>query len=784
MTASVAPAAPNPQRSDLLVRIARIRWAAVALSLLMVKLTSTPQPMVPEVLVALTGVVALYNVPMTLSRRLPERWAARVGLAALAGDFILCTAWVGLTANDPTATNYVVYMVIALEAAVLYYWRGTAAFGAAFLVAFALIYVEKWGLFHEPRMIGSLVFRFGIVMVMAAASGSLSAASEDRRAGAEAAAREAFRESARLQTVHRLARGLGSSLRRDDVLEAAASALSVLFPGNWSGVLLDDGAGMSRLVAGNGVPNEIALPMPSDSRLPPVEQTLLIDDLWDSPILDAMGLVPPDSLRGYGVAAVVPLHVSSRRLGALVVLGLAGERFATDDIRVLEAITPQIATALDNARLYADAESLSLTDPLTRLGNRRAFDQRLDEEIGRANRHGRSVSLVILDIDHFKVYNDTHGHQAGDDILRRLAAALADRLLRLTDVAFRYGGEEFAVIMPETSAGQAEAVMRRVHEMLANEPLPLGDHQPGGYLTISAGIASCDGHACTPAALVENADLALFGAKTSGRNRTLVFDSELSASLTNWTRVLPTILEGRALHAVYQPIVRLGDRDVVAYEALARPDGHLDGISVEGMFAAAQRMGMLHDLDWLSFRAAVGDATALPADQELFVNITLAALLDASRDPEYLELVMRWARRPATQVVFEISEREAVTDKPRLTRILQSYRALGFRFALDDVGEGHSTFELLAAAEPEYVKIARSLVIDADSTGSVGTIRALVEFARATGARVVAEGIADDASARRMHALGVELGQGYGLGRPAALPLDDRRERAAAVGRG
>jgi diguanylate cyclase (GGDEF)-like protein len=767
----MAAGAANRQRADLLFRIASIRWAGILLSFVLVPLTNPP-PVLPVVLLGVTLLMAAYNLPMMFSRRVSNQWLARFAVGSLAGDFIFCTTWVALTGNDPSATVYVIYMVIAVEAAVLFYWRGTAAFLVAFFASFAAIYVEKWAVFHEPRSIGSMIFRFGIVTVMATMSGSLSSATEKQRANAEASALEAFRESARLETVHRLARGLGSSLRRDDVLKTAAAALRLLFPKRWTGVLLDDGAGMARLAAGSGHPDQLAIKLPDETLLPAVDETLIFEDLWTSPILQAMGIAPPETLRDYAAAAVVPLHIGARRLGAIVVLDGPGGKFGADDVRALEAIAPQIATALDNARLYEETESLSLTDPLTRLGNRRAFEQRLEEEIQRSQRHERALSLVLLDIDHFKVYNDMHGHQAGDDILRRLGTALSERLLRHTDVGFRYGGEEFAVIMPETTAAQAEAVMQRVHEVLALEPLPLGDHQPGGYLTLSAGVTTCAGGPSGVQDLVEHADLALFGAKQSGRNRTVVYDSELAASLTNWTRVLPSILREGALHAVYQPIVRLDNRVVVAYEALARPDGRDAGINVEGMFGAAQRLGILHDLDWLCFRAAVDGAGSRPLGEELFVNITLAAMLDATRDPEFAELVLHRMGRSPAGFVFEISEREAVTDKPRLQRILKAYRERGFRFALDDVGEGHSTFELLAAAEPEYVKIARSLVVDAASQGSVGTIRALVEFGRSTGARVVAEGIEDEESALRMHSLGVELGQGYGLGIPGALPSE------------
>ncbi|MFN2465462.1 MAG: diguanylate cyclase [Candidatus Dormibacteria bacterium] len=757
------------QQADLIRRITRLRWAGVALSFLLVSLTD-PRPVLPIALYGVTLVVAGWNVYLWLAHGARARHPSRMALLSVAIDFVFISAWVALTGNDPAASNYVMYMIVGVEAAILFLRRGALTFIAAFVATFGLVYAEKALIFHEHIGIGSMIFRFAVVIIMTLMASNITSASEERRARAEAAALEALRESERLETVHRMARGVGASLRRDDVLESVVGSLRTLFPERWSGVLLEDGKGKARLCAATGDPHELEIPVPPEERLPPVEQTLRIENFWNSVELNGMGVVPPSALREYTTATIVPLHVGGRRLGGLVTLGREGDQMDDEDVRLLEAVAPQLSTALDNARLYEETEGLALTDTLTRLGNRRAFEQRLEEEIQRARRHGGPLSLVVLDIDHFKVYNDSHGHQAGDEILRRLGDALSVRLLRGSDVAYRYGGEEFAVIMPQTTAEQAEAVMLRGHEMLALEPLPLGEHQPGGHVTMSVGVTAWEAPDVTSTDLFEQADLALFDAKLSGRNCTVVYTSELAASLTNWTTVLPHILETQALHAVYQPIVSLSGGALFGYEALARADAHQGVAGVEGMFAAAQRMGMLHDLDWLCFRAAVAGAGALRPGQELFVNITLSALLNSSRDPEYMAVVLESAGRSARDVVFELSEREAITDMPRLRQILASYRELGMRFAIDDVGEGHSTFELLAAASPEYVKIARSLVLDGESSGPAGTIRALVEFGRATGARVVAEGIEDSDVAQRMRNLGVEFGQGFGLGLPAALP--------------
>jgi EAL domain-containing protein (putative c-di-GMP-specific phosphodiesterase class I) len=130
-------------------------------------------------------------------------------------------------------------------------------------------------------------------------------------------------------------------------------------------------------------------------------------------------------------------------------------------------------------------------------------------------------------------------------------------------------------------------------------------------------------------------------------------------------------------------------------------------------------------------------------------------------------LLLRWARRRPEDVVLEITERDAIRDPERLAQVLALYRASGFRFALDDVGEGHSTFEVLAAATPEFIKVAGSLVRRVDTLGARGAIEALVTFATTTGAQVIAEGVETEAIAVTLRRLGVTLGQGFALARPA-----------------
>jgi EAL domain-containing protein (putative c-di-GMP-specific phosphodiesterase class I) len=218
---------------------------------------------------------------------------------------------------------------------------------------------------------------------------------------------------------------------------------------------------------------------------------------------------------------------------------------------------------------------------------------------------------------------------------------------------------------------------------------------------------------------------------------------------------------------VYQPICRLDDGTVIGHEALARPPEMRAGESVEDLFAEAQRSGRMRDLDWLCRRLAIAGAPwGLFAPWALFLNVSALTLLDPVHGADQLLLVVEAAGGRPEQLVLEITEREIITDLPRVRQVLAEYRNHGVRFALDDVGDGHSTLELLTAANPEFIKIARSLTMTASHAGSRAAIKAVVSFAHASGAAVIAEGVENELAARQTRDLGAELGQGWWLARP------------------
>ena len=427
---------------------------------------------------------------------------------------------------------------------------------------------------------------------------------------------------------------------------------------------------------------------------------------------------------------------------------------------------------LDELRLrMGQLDSLARTDQLTRIPNRRAWDEEIAREVARSGRDRTGFCVAVLDIDHFKAFNDMRGHQEGDVLLAHSASAWLDTI-RASDFIARYGGEEFAVILRRCSLQDALPIIERLRMVMTEEQ------------TCSVGLARWDGIESAES-VVRRADEALFEAKAAGRDRVKIAanpNADLGQSKPiPWPTIVRELLEERSVIAAYQPVVRLDGGEIVAYEALARPNHERVDISVERMFSSAQRMGLGRDLDWLCRRAALAGATWIPAGMPLFINCGVSALLDPLHRVDQMLLVLEAVGRDPSEVVLEITERELVGDLNRLRQVVTTYRQQGFRFAIDDVGEGHSTLEVLAATEPEFVKVARSLVIEAWNRGPQAAIRALVAFAASMDAEVIAEGIEDPGLATAMLKLGVGLGQGYLFGRPALHATSAPVEAAALV---
>ena len=471
-----------------------------------------------------------------------------------------------------------------------------------------------------------------------------------------------------------------------------------------------------------------------------------------------------------------------RATALFLFMGRAGSAGASDAADVIADIGDQIGHFVEKRRMEAAlAESMArlaevaATDPLTGIRNRREFDRLL------ATIPRRRFAVLAADLDHLKRLNDEYGHEAGDVALRAVASTMV-AALRGWDVVARTGGDEFSVLMSDVSPREAARAAERLRAAVEAISVPFGQVQISvGWATGSAGS--------DPRAIADLADAHLYEAKRGGRDQVVGSPVSkrggLAARRSEWSARIDAILADHKATVVFQPITRLSDGSVVGHEALTRPLDFGATDSVEDLFAEAHRTGRIRDLDWLCRRLAIA---AIPwpvaGSWALFLNVSAVPLLDPVHAVDQLMLVLKAAGARADQVVLEITERELISDMERVRNVLASYREQGFRFALDDVGEGHSTLELLAAATPEYIKVARSLTMTAAHSSSRAAIRAAIAFAQVSGATVIAEGVENELAARQMMEMGVALGQGWWLGRPGPLDLLPRPRAGGAPAAG
>jgi diguanylate cyclase (GGDEF)-like protein len=252
--------------------------------------------------------------------------------------------------------------------------------------------------------------------------------------------------------------------------------------------------------------------------------------------LETAGIIPAPADRNYRTKSFVsyPVTMSGRKIGVLNVTDKSSHGTFDDvDLSLLEIIAPQIAVALERAEWQERAikfQLMSITDPLTGLLNRRYLEERLTEELNRSERYNYSVSCLMIDIDDFKSYNDRNGHQAGDVALKITAHSLK-AALRSADVACRYGGEEFCILLPQTSLTEAGVIAERMRQRVTETEYPHGKSQPLGTVSISIGISTFAKHIDTAEKVIAAADRALYVAKSQGKNRIEFYVDNLTSSL-------------------------------------------------------------------------------------------------------------------------------------------------------------------------------------------------------------------------------------------------------------
>ena len=391
---------------------------------------------------------------------------------------------------------------------------------------------------------------------------------------------------------------------------------------------------------------------------------------------------------------------------------------------------------LDDAAKTSELQRLeqaALTDALTGLGNHRAYQEELLRELAHSARSGRSLSVAILDIDNFKEVNDSRGHAAGDLVLGEFAKLAT--YVRSLDRVYRIGGDEFALIMAEAASDKALVALERLRSAVESGLKPL---------TISGGVASTESSGYEAEVLNSHADAALYEAKRSGKNRVSAFQQtgKNARVVTHFgTNSLRQLIARGSVPMVFQPILNHQNHAVIGLEALMRPPPECPFASPEEAFQVALRTGSIAALDSVCVNSALRAAPELVPGARLFLNLDPLTLTNASFSSADLAATVRAAGLAPSDIVLEITEKTIAPMEPLISRI-RELRRLEFLVALDDVGSGNSGLEMLRLVKFDFVKIDRSVIVDAYYRQSGrAVVLAIVAFARETGAFVIAEGI-------------------------------------------
>ena len=522
--------------------------------------------------------------------------------------------------------------------------------------------------------------------------------------------------------------------------------------------------------------------------------TFTVGDDWSGlpqPITDEPLIVSSAACRGFvghvadrlhsSWLAFVPVRIRGR-LRAVIACSWRddAQRPALDVLRPrLAGIADQAATAIENASLLEQVHHQALHDALTGLPNQTLFADRVSTALDRARRDRSRVAVAVLDLDRFKTVNDSLGHRAGDELLVQVAGRL-NGAVRAPDTIARMGGDEFTILLVDVAEGGEAVVAQRILEAFVR-PFEVDGHRL--RVSPSIGIATHPSDGDGFEELLRCADVAMYRAKERGRNTWATYAhgmSERAYDRLTLESDLYRALQRRELRVDYQPIARL-DGTFVGMEALVRwAHPALGLLAPEEFLPIAEEVGLMAEIDgWVLRQAclelgAAGDDTAY-----LAVNLSDRTLSHPALDRMVGDALAAGGLDPA-RLVIEICESVTAGPTSTITDAMRSLRTRGVRVALDDFGRGMSALSQLESLPIDQLKIDASFVAPIESPGAPApVVAAIVAMGQGLGLEVVAEGIETEAQRGLARRLGIDLVQGWLVGRPSALGYEGARSRTA-----
>jgi diguanylate cyclase (GGDEF)-like protein len=451
--------------------------------------------------------------------------------------------------------------------------------------------------------------------------------------------------------------------------------------------------------------------------------------------------------------AAFPLKVKGEVVGIVLFLSAETGTFTPEFVELLQRLAENVSFALENFdradekhRADERIEYLASHDSLTELPNRDMFTGLLRHAINSAERHARRFALLFIDLDRFKIINDSLGHEAGDELLVTVAGRLRSSL-RASDVVARLGGDEFVVILEE-SAEQADLERVATHLLtVLGEPMDLGGHEC--HTTASIGIAIYPDHGADAPTLTKNADMAMYLAKEDGKNGFRVFNGEIKAPSIERLRLeaeLRRALEREQLSLHYQPKVDLASGQITGVEALLRWNHpELGPVSPAQIIPLAEETGLIVPIGRWVLREACAQNMAwqrrglLPVS--MAVNLSPRQFADEHLLRDVDEALAASGMSPVL-LQLEVTESMVMRNVVRAVRVLHAIQNRGIRLAIDDFGTGYSSMSLMKQFPIDTIKIDRSFVRDLPSDSEDQAIaQAIISMGKALGMTIVAEGV-------------------------------------------
>ncbi|MDQ6849158.1 MAG: EAL domain-containing protein [Actinomycetota bacterium] len=415
-----------------------------------------------------------------------------------------------------------------------------------------------------------------------------------------------------------------------------------------------------------------------------------------------------------------------------------------------------------------------MSDALTGVPNRRAFDQALRSGLRRAARARQPISAVMIDIDNFKKFNDAFGHLVGDETLCSVARALKTSIHREGHLLARFGGEEFALVLPDTDGAGAALIAEHLLQAVRMITMRQAPDTP---VTVSVGTATWlpENPPLRPADLLARADEALYAAKDAGKNRTVAYEHFLASRADLEAAIAQGLHEGE-FQLYYQPTISLNTGDITGFEALARWNRPGHGLIAPDMFIPAAEASATDTLINLLGRWALREATCqlaswsasgVTGDRKLRMAVNASGRhISSPAIIADVEAALAASALDPTQLELELTE-TILADEALAGTHLAAVRALGITVAIDDFGTGHTSIGQLPNLPVNTLKIDRSFVAATDPRQRA-LVRLIIEAAHAFNLHVVAEGVEDATTLNTLTELGCDTAQGYLIARPMA----------------